>query len=446
MTDNQRSHSIFRRSNLQQFRKNRSAVVGLWMVVVISLIALLADVIASRHPLYAVYKGNTFYPAITLAFQPEEQVKIPGEEKQTALNAFDGIDWKATKMDKVVWAPVPYSPNETDPFNRNYKSPLAKQQYRNPEGEIQQLPLRLRHLLGTDKLGRDVLAGLIHGSRIALGIGLLGMGIATVIGILAGAIAGYYGDRGLKMAWVHLLSLIVGLFAALFYSFMIPQFAIGDAFSRGAGEGFWVLSKSLVAFAVIVSIFDYTGRRLARFSFFSRRVSLPIDALISRIIELLRAIPALILLITIRAVTGPLTLGLLIVLIGFIFWTGIARFMRAELFRNRNLNYVEAAKALGFSERRIVFGHAIPNALTPVFTGIAFGIAIAILTSSSMAFLGLGIAQDSVTWGSLLRAGQERFTAWWLVVFPGLAIFITVLLFNLIGEGLRQATDPRLRV
>ena len=303
--------------------------------------------------------------------------------------------------------------------------------------------MRLRHFLGTDKLGRDVMSGLIHGARTSLGIGILGMGIATIIGMLAGALAGYYGDRGFFTAWIHLLLWILGLMVASFYGFVVPQYAIGNAFAEGGGEGLWALGKSLLIFGLILSFFDYLGRRLARFRLFSRKISIPVDGLLLRIMELLRAIPALILLITVRAVTGPFSFGLLVVLIGLIFWTGIARFMRAELLRNRNLDYIEAARALGFRERRIVFGHAMPNALAPVFTAIAFGIAIAILSASSLAFLGLGIAQDTVTWGSLLRAGQERFTAWWLVVFPGLAIFLTILLFNLIGEGLRDATDPR---
>ena len=430
-------------STWKQFKKNRLAVGALWLVVILSVVALLADVLATRHPWYVRYQGETYYPAFQVAFHPEASVTLPGKKPLKARIAFDRIQWKQTDLGKVVWAPIPYNPNEPDPFNRNYKSPLGTQKYRNPDGTIENLPLRLRHFLGTDKLGRDVMSGLIHGARTSLGIGILGMGIATIIGMLAGALAGYYGDRGFFTAWIHLLLWILGLMVASFYGFVVPQYAIGNAFAEGGGEGLWALGKSLLIFGLILSFFDYLGRRLARFRLFSRKISIPVDGLLLRIMELLRAIPALILLITVRAVTGPFSFGLLVVLIGLIFWTGIARFMRAELLRNRNLDYIEAARALGFRERRIVFGHAMPNALAPVFTAIAFGIAIAILSASSLAFLGLGIAQDTVTWGSLLRAGQERFTAWWLVVFPGLAIFLTILLFNLIGEGLRDATDPR---
>ena len=132
-------------------------------------------------------------------------------------------------------------------------------------------------------------------------------------------------------------------------------------------------------------------------------------------------------------------------IIGLISWTSIARFTRAEFFRTRSLNYIEASRALGFSERRIIFKHALPNSIAPVFVAIAFGVAVAIITESSLSFLGIGVPDDLVTWGALLRAGQERFTAWWMVVFPGTAIFLTVTIFNLIGDALRDATDPKLK-
>jgi peptide/nickel transport system permease protein len=133
------------------------------------------------------------------------------------------------------------------------------------------------------------------------------------------------------------------------------------------------------------------------------------------------------------------------IIIGFTNWTGIARFTRAEFLKIRSLEYVQAAQALGFSEIRIILKHALPNGLAPAFIAIAFGIASAILIESGLSFLGIGVPHDVVTWGSLLNAGKENFNAWWLVVFPGLAIFLTVTIYNLLGEGLRDALDPRLK-
>ena len=131
------------------------------------------------------------------------------------------------------------------------------------------------------------------------------------------------------------------------------------------------------------------------------------------------------------------------VIIGLIGWTGIAKFIRAELLRIRKLGYVESAQAFGYSELRIILRHAIPNALTPVLIAIAFGIASAILTEASLSFLGIGVPPDHVTWGYLLQLSRSHFQAWWLAIFPGIAIFLTVTIFNVLGESLTEALDPK---
>ena len=136
----------------------------------------------------------------------------------------------------------------------------------------------------------------------------------------------------------------------------------------------------------------------------------------------------------------------LMIIIGLTAWTGIARLTRAEFLRVSTMEYIQAAKSLGISEFRIIFKHALPNALAPALVAIAFGVASAILIESSLSFLGIGVPPSTVTWGSLLNLGREQFTAWWLLVFPGLAIFITVTVYNLLGEGLRDAFDPKLKI
>jgi peptide/nickel transport system permease protein len=113
------------------------------------------------------------------------------------------------------------------------------------------------------------------------------------------------------------------------------------------------------------------------------------------------------------------------------------------LLRIRGLDYIEAANALGFSEFRILFRHALPNALSPVLIALAFGIASAILTESLLSFLGIGVPAELITWGSMLSMARETPGAWWVALFPGFAIFITVTVYNLIGEGLTDALDPR---
>jgi peptide/nickel transport system permease protein len=132
-------------------------------------------------------------------------------------------------------------------------------------------------------------------------------------------------------------------------------------------------------------------------------------------------------------------------IIGLTGWVGIARFTRNEFLKIRSLDYVTAALALGVSNRKIMFRHILPNALAPVMVSIVLGVAGAILLESSLSFLGIGVPADTVTWGSILNEARSNTFAWWLAVFPGFAIFITVLAYYLVGEGLRDALDPRLR-
>jgi peptide/nickel transport system permease protein len=123
----------------------------------------------------------------------------------------------------------------------------------------------------------------------------------------------------------------------------------------------------------------------------------------------------------------------------------VARLVRAEFFTLKERDFVYAAKALGVSNLRLMFRHILPNALSPVFVAATFGIAGAILTESGLSFLGLGIQPPEPSWGNILTSGKDNIeVAWWLSLFPGLAILITVLSYNLVGEGLRDALDPRL--
>ena len=202
---------------------------------------------------------------------------------------------------------------------------------------------------------------------------------------------------------------------------------------------------SLLIFFVMMYIANWLTKFLKTIPYFKKKINIPIDIIISRTIEIMVSIPTLFLIISIAAIVTKPSLYITMVIIGLTSWTGIARFIRAELLRVRNLEYIEAAHALGFSEGRTLLRHAIPNALSPVLIAVAFGIATAILIESTLSFLGIGVPTETITWGSLLSSARQSPTAWWLAIFPGLAIFITVTIFNLVGEGLTDALDPRLR-
>lgn len=168
------------------------------------------------------------------------------------------------------------------------------------------------------------------------------------------------------------------------------------------------------------------------------------DTFLSRLTEIVMCVPALVLIIALISIIEKPTIWHIMVVIGATGWTSIARLSRAEFLKLKNLEYVTAARALGASQLRIIFMHILPNALAPVLVPITFGIASAILIENGLRVLGLGPA-NTVSWGLLLNEGQRNLEMWWLILFPGAAIFLTVMAYNLIGEGLQEATDPRLR-
>lgn len=169
------------------------------------------------------------------------------------------------------------------------------------------------------------------------------------------------------------------------------------------------------------------------------------DVVLSRLMEVMMCIPAMVLILALLAVVDKTTIWHTMVVLGLTSWTGIARLMRAEFLKLRSAEYVTASRAIGAGQMRVMFRHIMPNALAPVLVPITFGIASAILIENALSFLGFGAPPPNASWGNLLNAGQRSLDMWWLIVFPGAAIFLTVLAYNLIGEGLQEATDPRLR-
>ncbi|WP_437201358.1 ABC transporter permease [Planctomicrobium sp. SH664] len=170
-----------------------------------------------------------------------------------------------------------------------------------------------------------------------------------------------------------------------------------------------------------------------------------VDVVLSRIIEVVMCVPTLILILALIAVIEHPTLWHMMAVIGATSWTGIARLTRGEFLKLKNMDYVAAAKVLGASSGRIIFRYLLPNSLAPILVPITFGIASAILIETSLSYIGFGAPPPTPSWGRLLRSGQANYQNWWLILYPGLAIFLTVLAYNLIGEGVQESTDPRLR-
>ncbi len=198
------------------------------------------------------------------------------------------------------------------------------------------------------------------------------------------------------------------------------------------------LSVGFVAVSIYVAIGVFIGALAGYYGGL-------IDIIASRLIEMMLTIPAFFLIITVVAFL-PQSIFNIMVIIGLTSWPTVARLTRAEILRTKSMDYVVAARALGASDLRTIVRHVLPNALAPVFVAATFGVASAILIESTLSFLGFGVPPSTASWGSILsNARRLQPAGWWLAVFPGLAIFITVTSYNLVGEGLRDAADPRLK-
>jgi len=392
--------------------ERRSSRWSLAALSVFLFFGIFADFIANEKPLYCKIEGKHYFPILqdyTLGFSPGSQPKI-----------FADGNWQELPYQMAIFPMIPYSAGTIDRKNLGYVSPFESQRVAS---------WRYRHWLGTDQIGRDVAAGLIYGARAAMLVGLLSMSVAMAIGVLLGGIAGFFGDHSLKLKLWQLVLLLPALALSIFWA-QIPG-------EDGTGGGLlktviWAVAALLVS----VILGGYLGRK-------AEGISIPADFLVMRFIEVMNSIPALLLLICAAALMQKPSLWMVMVIIGLIRWTGIARFIRAELLRIRNLSYIEAARVLGFSEWYILWRHALPNALPPAMIALAFGIAGAILLEAFLSFLGIGVAPDEVTWGAMLQASRSNFRAWWLALSPGLAIFVAVTVFNLLGEALSDALDKR---
>lgn len=289
---------------------------------------------------------------------------------KTTPELTDFGSWRAMAKDGraawVIMPPVPFSPID-------YSRDISKPQNRPPTWTSAAAALAASenykpaafHWLGTDRDGADVASRIIHSSRNAMVIGFIATGIAVTIGIIVGALMGYF-----------------------------------------AG---WV------------------------------------DTLAMRVIEMFEAVPRLMILLALAAILGA-DIYFVVIVIGLTGWTGDARFIRAEFLRLRKLDFVQAAVAVGLPLRSVLFKHMLPNGVTPVLVSSSFGVASAILLESTLAFLGLSKAEQP-SWGQLLnqaRSGGTNFY-WWIAIFPGLMIFLTVFSYTLIGEAIRDAIDPKLK-
>ena len=226
-------------------------------------------------------------------------------------------------------------------------------------------PPGAQHLLGTDEIGRDVFSRVVHGARVSLSVGLVAVALYTTIGVILGAVSGYYPG--------------------------------------------------------------------------------PIDTIIQRITDTVMCLPLLIVIVAAVAVVGPSLYNVMGV-IGLLLWPQVCRLVRGQFLSLREREFIEAARASGAHDRRIIFRHILPNALAPIVVAATFGMANAILIEASLSFLGLGVQPPTASWGNMLQAAMSATILQempWLWIPPGVMIAVSVLSINFVGDGLRAAVDPR---
>jgi peptide/nickel transport system permease protein len=423
----------------QHLKQHKIALVSFWMIAILIFIALLASIIATDVPYYVSINNKSYFPIL----HSGEQLSIVDEHHQSQIINIKQTDWKHFTCDNIIFAPIPYSANTSDYLNADYKAPSDAQLFETNDGIIETIPNKFKHFLGTNKRGEDVLSGLINGTRVSILVGFLSMLFAASFGIFMGAIAGYFGNDGIKISKAGMVGIIIGLLLGWFYAFDVRAYTLSDAAKTSQSSFMLELIFSLLIFAFIVIAFYLLLDFIAtRFNLFYGKINLPLDTIISKLIEVIVSLPTVLIIISFAAIFKP-SIFILIIIIAFVQWTQIARLVRAEMLKIKQLDYISAAKVLGFSPTRIIFKHALPNAIAPALVSIAFGVASAIIIESSLSFLGIGVPLETVTWGSMINAGRENFQAWWLVLFPGCCIFITVLSLNILGEAVRDAMDVK---
>ena len=329
----------------QRFRRHRRGYISLWIFGVLFGISLFAGVLSNDRPLLASYQGQWYtplwhdYPETTFGgdFLAPTEWHDPFIQRQFAQ---DG-NW-------ALWPLNRYSFNTL-----NYYAELP-----NPA------PPSAQNLLGTDDRGRDVLARLLYGFRLSVMFGLALTAIGTLLGIVMGALQGYFAGR--------------------------------------------------------------------------------VDITLQRLIEVWSAIPELYLLLILASMFEP-SIWVLLVILSLFGWMGLSDYVRAEFLRNRQLEFVQAARALGLPRRTIILRHILPNSLTPVLAFLPFRMSAAIVALASLDFLGLGVSDSSPSLGELLAQGKNNLDAWWIAL-PTFSVLVgTLLLLIFIGEALRDALDPRKR-
>ena len=334
--------SLWQRARAR-FRQHKRALWSARVLLLLFAMSLLAPLWSNDKPLWLQYQGQSYFPLFNTYYETDF-----GGDFATPADYLDPYlrQLLSENGNRIVMPPNPYGPNTLNDFD-TAPFPAAP---------------NAQHWLGTDDRGRDILARLVYGFRDSLLFALALTAVATAIGIVVGAVQGYFGGR--------------------------------------------------------------------------------VDLVTQRFLEIWGGLPELYLLIILSSFFNP-SLLLLLLLLSLFGWMGLSDYVRAEFLKNRQMDYVLAAKSMGVPNRAIMWRHILPNSLTPVLAFLPFRISGAVLALTSLDFLGLGVPASQASLGELLAQGKDNLDAWWIGLSAFAVLTIMLLLLIFIGEGLRQALDAR---
>lgn len=278
------------------------------------------------------------------------------------------------------------------------------------------------HLLGTDYLGRDLLSGMIHGARVGFVVSVVSVLISLVLGLSIGLIIGFYGDNGIRKNLVQ--QLFIGVVVALEIYYLVSMIS----------EGLSIYS--VAPFLIILVLAIGLDKLLAVLPI--KKYGVPLDIIMQRLFELREGLPGLFIILSIAAIISSPSIFSVAIIIAILYWMTFARHARAETMHIKEEGYIMSAQSSGVSDFRLLFYHILPNAMPSIFVIIAFTFGGVILLESSLSFLGIGMPVEEVSWGKILAGARKSPKAWWLAVFPGLAIFLVLYAFNNLADFFGQ--------